>query len=114
MTFIDGPMAEIAAWAVWIAVMVAGIAALRKLVQWAIAANRWGMGRFKVRQHREAVIDDIVSTEGWPNGASSMKEALRDMYDRQTSQHAAITTLTASVDNLTGQVEQLLTENNHD
>lgn len=51
---------------------------------------------------RARVIDELTDEEGWPNGASSLKESHRDIYNR-------VAAVDLKVDELRSAVEQVIT-----
>lgn len=92
----------------------------------------WAMSRVLEGSRRLSVLDEITDREGWPNGASSLKESHRDIYEkaqdtyrrvakveeriattqqRQEEIVSRISSIEVSMDNMSQQLEEWLSRN---
>jgi hypothetical protein len=84
------------------------VKAVRYLAHQLMEANRWGFGRSKEKRRVEAVINDLASRDGWPNGSKSLKESHSELYRRMVRIDNKMTELDNSVNELTRTVERVV------
>jgi hypothetical protein len=95
---------------------LAGIVkAARYLINAAIAANRWGSGRWKEKRRVENVLVELTDTKDWPNGATSLKDSHHQLHELATTTnrdvvllHEEVHKVKVTVADLDGKVDRLL------
>lgn len=95
-------------WSIFLGVVVAGIAAIIKLVRWIMSTSKWGFAKYKERQRVEARLEEITSDGGWPNGSTTLKASHHALYDEISGIKTEVHHVKIGLDNLTKQVESAI------
>ena len=80
-----------------ITIFSAGVLAIRTL--W----RTWQGGRDVLAENyrKDRLLDQILASEGWPNGATNILESHKDIYSKVASVEAKVDALTEAVQSLT-------------
>lgn len=84
--FWDTPLGILLSWAgaicVLIAALAGGIAGIRAIYKTVKQGTAWGKAQLVERQRQNEVMEEMLSAEGWPNGAKSLPESHRHLYEK--------------------------------
>lgn len=74
-------MGTIAFWLGMVAIVAAAIAGARSIYK----AFKDGWRNLAESHRKDQLLDQVLSNEGWPNGAENIIEAHQDIYDKVTA-----------------------------
>ena len=63
-----------------IAAVAGGVKGMQYLTKSALGAHLWGMTRWRERRHREQLLDEMLSPDGWPSLVQEV-QGLRTVVD---------------------------------
>lgn len=89
-----------------IGILAAAVKGTRYLVDQGLIAKRWTSARSKARRHREDLLDEMLSPEGWPALKREVGDMSAQLADVHTLVNSKMTAALARIDEL----ETLLTD----